>query len=156
MTASAWTKDRIERLATLWKEGKTAEQVARALGDGISRSAVLGKVYRMRLSDGRVSPTTTGAARPRAETTLKPAVVRPAGARSSGGERPPIQETGRVSVLTVSRHQCRWPIGDPGSPAFSLCGRSSVRGVYCASHAQIAYRPAADTPRTLERLAGLA
>ncbi len=155
MTASAWTRDRIERLTKLWNEGKTAEQVARELGDGISRSAVLGKIYRMGLSDGRVSPPTKTAAPPRARTTPKPPRVRSASVSSSGAGCDRLQETGRASLLTVSRHQCRWPIGDPRSPAFSFCGRSTVRGAYCAAHAQIAYRAAGEAQRTLERLAGL-
>lgn len=153
MTASIWTKDRIERLTTLWKEGKTADQVARALGDGVSRSAVLGKVFRVGLSAGRASPATKVAARPRDGMTPKPLAVRPESARSSGGPRAQLEEIGRASLLTIGRHQCRWPIGDPRSPAFSLCGRVSVRGAYCGSHAQIAYRPTADIPRALERLA---
>lgn len=155
MTASAWTKDRIERLAALWKEGKTAEQVARDLGDGISRSAVLGKVYRMGLSDQRVSPATNAAA-VRPAPMPKASAVCPPDRRSSGGDRDQPQEPGRASLLTVGRHQCRWPIGDPRSPAFSLCGGPSVRGAYCACHAQIAYRPRGETSRTLEQLAGLA
>ena len=155
MTASVWTKDRIERLTTLWKEGRTADQVALALGDGVSRSAVLGKVYRMGLSVGRAS-TSRKAARPRAKTDPKPASARPARSKSASREWDCLAEPGRASLLTVGRNQCRWPIGDPRSPAFSLCGRSSFRGAYCGCHAQIAYRPRGDTPRTLERLAGLA
>ena len=53
MTASAWTEDRVGRLKTLWHEGQTAEQIARDLANGITRCAVLGKVYRMGLSAGR-------------------------------------------------------------------------------------------------------
>lgn len=53
MTASAWTDDRIGRLKKLWLEGQTAEQIARDLANGITRSAVLGKVHRMGLSAGR-------------------------------------------------------------------------------------------------------
>ena len=53
MTASAWTDDRIGRLKTLWLAGQTAEQIALDLANGITRSAVLGKVHRMGLSAGR-------------------------------------------------------------------------------------------------------
>lgn len=155
MTTSIWTKHRVERLTTLWKEGQTADQVARALGDGVSRSAVLGKVFRMGLSAGRASTSSKVSVPTRAKTELKPAAVRLVRSKSAGQARDGLTELGRATVLTVGRNQCRWPIGDPRWPAFSLCGRSSVRGAYCACHAQLAYRPTGDTPRTLERLAGL-
>jgi len=156
MTASTWTEDRVERLRRLWNEGRTADQVARELADGITRSAVLGKLYRLGLSARRaVPPVKPKTERPRApaSTQMRPDVrPRPAG--------PPIldrvEDVGRATLLTLGRTDCRWPLGDPRSPAFSLCGRPAVRGAYCASHAEIAYRPAADTPRSLERLAGLA
>jgi len=158
MTASAWTDDRIERLKTLWKEGRTAEQVAFELANGITRSAVLGKVYRMGLSAGRpASP-----AKPRAERssttgrTSTPPAVGPRTTAPPQRDRERAPEMGRASLMTIRRTDCRWPLGDPRSPAFSLCGRPAVRGSYCRAHAEIAYRPAADTPRSLERLAGLA
>ena len=85
MTASAWTDDRIDRLKTLWLEGRTAEQIAAELKNGITRSAVLGKVYRMGLSAGRParppvrSPTPTRRASSARE---KPAVTRACWMRS--------------------------------------------------------------------------
>ncbi len=53
MTASAWTDDRVGRLKTLWLEGRSAAQIARDLDHGLTRSAVLGKVYRLGLSAAR-------------------------------------------------------------------------------------------------------
>ena len=53
MTASAWTEDRIDRLRTLWIAGRSAARIARELDHGITRSAVLGKIYRLGLSAGR-------------------------------------------------------------------------------------------------------
>ena len=69
MTASPWTDDRIDRLKTLWLDGKTADEVACDLAHGITRSAVLGKVHRMGLSVGRT-------ARRRATPTEAPASPR--------------------------------------------------------------------------------
>ena len=45
----SWTDERVERLQTLWKEGKTASRIAGELG-GVSRNAVLGKIHRLGLS----------------------------------------------------------------------------------------------------------
>ena len=151
---SAWTEDHISRLKKLWLEGRTAEWIARELGPGISRSAVLGKVYRMGLAAQRVAPDTPG---PR---------PRPAG-QSDHGEAARIgksdrrlkvrsglvplssSERGTRSILTVGRSDCRWPIGDPLASEFSLCGRRVSRGAYCADHAAIAYSGA---PRPSESL----
>jgi GcrA cell cycle regulator len=44
----AWTAERIELLKKLWVEGETAAAIAGRLG-GLSRSAVLGKIFRLRL-----------------------------------------------------------------------------------------------------------
>lgn len=155
MTASAWTQDRVERLRILWKAGRTAEQVAHELANGITRSAVLGKVYRMGLSAGR-------AARPVQPRPERPSRLKRAQTRSAVGLGPTdtpmperVSERGRASVMTIRRTDCRWPLGDPRSPAFSLCGRPAVRGAYCGVHAEIAYRPAGDMTRSLERLVGL-
>jgi GcrA cell cycle regulator len=43
-----WTQARIAELKRLWSAGKTADAIGAALG-GITRSAVLGKVFRLRL-----------------------------------------------------------------------------------------------------------
>ena len=143
MTASAWTQDRIDRLRILWRDGKTADQIARDLGQGISRSAVLGKVHRMGLSQGRV---------PRAAPPIKvdPPPVRAARAPV---QKAPLPEPGLATVLSVRRRQCRWPYGEPGAADFSLCGRPVARGAFCASHAAVAYRTPPETGHSLERLA---
>ena len=153
MTASAWTDDRIGRLKKLWLEGRTAEQIARDLANGITRSAVLGKVHRMGLSAGRSGrPPKRLAAAPK-PLRLAPTRFRPA--QPIGAPSEVAAEHGLVTLLSVRRCQCRWPFGEPGTADFSLCGQPVTRGAFCASHAAIAYRPAADTPRTLERLARL-
>ncbi|MBI2260854.1 MAG: GcrA cell cycle regulator [Caulobacterales bacterium] len=153
MTASAWTEDRVGRLKTLWHEGQTAEQIARDLANGITRCAVLGKVYRMGLSAGR--PTASAKAARRAPTTAPPSRARPPVSPRPCIGPEPMPEKGVATLLSVRRHQCRWPLGDPLAASFSLCGREVAKGAYCASHAQIAYRPGRETPQSLERLARL-
>ena len=51
----SWTDERVERLSTLWLEGRSASQIAADLGEGVSRNAVIGKVHRLGLS-GRAVP----------------------------------------------------------------------------------------------------
>ena len=51
----SWTDERINTLKKMWKEGKSAAEIAKALGKGVTRNAVIGKAHRMGLS-GRPSP----------------------------------------------------------------------------------------------------
>ena len=50
-----WTEERVERLKTLWQEGKSASYIASELG-GVSRNAVIGKVHRLGLSGRGKAP----------------------------------------------------------------------------------------------------
>ena len=55
---SAWTQARINLLKRLWPEGRSAETIALELGGGLTRNAVLGKVARLGLSEGRTGART--------------------------------------------------------------------------------------------------
>ncbi len=46
-----WTNERVEQLRHLWNEGLTASQIARELGGGVSRNAVIGKAHRLGLGN---------------------------------------------------------------------------------------------------------
>ncbi|MFT7027103.1 MAG: GcrA cell cycle regulator [Paracoccaceae bacterium] len=46
----SWTDERVEALKGMWNEGKSASQIAKALG-GVTRNAVIGKVHRLGLSN---------------------------------------------------------------------------------------------------------
>ena len=59
MNAMNWSDDRVEQLKSLWTEGLSASQIARALG-GVTRNAVIGKVHRLGLA-GRASPAAPNA-----------------------------------------------------------------------------------------------
>lgn len=49
-----WTDARVKRLKDLWMKGRSASEIAEAIG-GLSRNAVIGKAHRLGLS-GRASP----------------------------------------------------------------------------------------------------
>ena len=51
-----WTEERVEVLKKLWLDGFSASQIAKQLGDGLTRNAVIGKVHRLGLS-GRAAPS---------------------------------------------------------------------------------------------------
>jgi len=151
MTAG-WTEDRVGALTKLWLEGQSASQIAKALGGGVTRNAVIGKVHRLGLS-GRAAPsqparTTYRPTRPRAAA---PAPAQPSAPRRIEAAQPrPVPPTrpeptpempGTATVMTLGAHMCKWPIGDPSSTEFSFCGRRASEGVYCVEHARVAYQP---------------
>jgi GcrA cell cycle regulator len=141
-----WTEDRIADLRRYWLEGLSAAQVARRLGGGVTRNAVIGRVHRMGLA-GRDAPSRprpvagrpprTGCDKPSAGGLLRPRSTRPPLGR------PPLQDEVEPSatIHTLSAHTCRWPIGDPGEASFGFCGRrAGVRGPYCETHTALAGR----------------
>ncbi len=76
----SWTEQRVERLSTLWLEGRSASQIAAELGEGVSRNAVIGKVHRLGLSGRAVPPPAEAAAvRPRdgAPADVRPEIAAP-------------------------------------------------------------------------------
>jgi GcrA cell cycle regulator len=148
MTPQGWTDDRVETLKRLWLDGLSAAQVARRLG-GVSRNAVIGKLYRLGLTGVRAAaarPRRIAGASPHASRPVRPRGPRP-GQAALPPPRPPSQsaislQPGLVRDLSGLRpHACKWPIGDPQAEDFSFCGRpASGEGPYCREHHQIAHR----------------
>ncbi len=54
----SWTDERVEKLKTMWAEGKSASQIAKELGD-VTRNAVIGKVHRLGLSNRNAAAAKT-------------------------------------------------------------------------------------------------
>ena len=135
----SWTSERIEQLKSLWTEGLSASHIARVMGGGISRNAVIGKVHRLGLA-GRVTA-------PRAERIRLPSA--PRHVRHHIPEPPIVEEDPIIledgsfaTVLTINDRMCRWPIGDPAETEFHFCGRKPKTGSpYCEAHARKAYQP---------------
>ena len=166
MTAG-WTEDRVGALKKLWLEGQSASQIAKQLGGGVTRNAVIGKVHRLGLS-GRAAPSQPARAtfrpsRPRpVHPTQAPSAprrieaVQPRVAAAASVPAPMPDLPGTATVMTLGAHMCKWPIGDPSSTEFSFCGRRASEGVYCVEHARVAYQPqvkrgATDLARSLRR-----
>ena len=142
MNALNWTEDRVEQLRTLWTEGLSASQIARVLGGGVTRNAVIGKVHRLGLA-GRATAV-------RSDRPRLPSAPRLGGMRMHHQPPAPIVEEDPVTlddgsfatVLTISNTMCRWPIGDPAESEFHFCGRKpKVGSPYCEAHARKAYQP---------------
>jgi GcrA cell cycle regulator len=157
----SWTNERIELLQKLWLEGWSASRIARELACGITRNAVIGKVYRLGLS-GRVNARSgkVQASPPRQKAPRRPSHRHPDTPQIAGNTAlafhpfvidAPAPQTVRDVVVPISEpvtiselreSMCRWPIGDPAQSEFRFCGAKKLpgQGPYCACHAGIAYQ----------------
>jgi GcrA cell cycle regulator len=79
----AWTAERVDLLRRLWGEGATAGAIAVRLA--MSRSAVMGKVFRLRLNAGDAAASRSKRQKPADATS-------PSG-RRGGKRRPPPPPT---------------------------------------------------------------
>ncbi len=161
----SWTEQQIEALKKMWGHGYSASDIAKALGEGMTRNAVIGKAHRLKLSagpgttvtrqektvsvGGSVIPTMTKVAKKRAMLRPLPPVQQPdILVKTSLPPREPtirpietLKKAEGIAVTKAGEHHCRWPIGDPRSPDFRFCGCKTVEGLpYCADHARIAYQ----------------
>jgi GcrA cell cycle regulator len=144
-----WNEERIETLTKLWRDGYSASQVAQQLGS-VSRSAVIGKVHRLGLA-GRDAPSrpSSPGGRPAKIRATAGGVIRtpsPRPARPARPAQPSVPAAAFIvaptaTIVTLTEHGCRWPIGEPDESDFGFCGRLKAKGaVYCIGHAPMATR----------------
>lgn len=158
----SWTDERIALLRTSWESGMTASQIAEALGEGVTRNAVIGKAHRLGL-EARPSPVKLGEI---VEDIVEGVVAAVEGVFGGSGtvsdaiaavtaprtppKRParpaaPVKPA-KTTLLDLSEKVCKWPIGHPGETDFHFCGKPSQTGFpYCTEHCAIAYQ--AQLPR---------
>lgn len=153
----AWTEERIAQLKAGWEGGMTASQIAEALGEGVSRNAVIGKAHRLGLEsrpspvkgteDATPAPTPAKAAAPVAATVAPTAPAATAVAKAPATKKPArTGKAARTTLLDLNEKICKWPIGHPGDADFHFCGKPSQAGFpYCTEHCLIAYQ--AQLPR---------
>ena len=153
-----WTDERVAELKRLWTEGKSAGQIRDILSGGLTRSAVIGKVHRLKLPK-RAATGASAQRRPkphgnRGQPKVN-AIVASAAARARIA--PPAFEpepfdaetdvgidiTKRVGLMDLTSHTCRWPVGaDTGAKQmFCGCRKGKDAGPYCLEHtAKAEYR----------------
>ncbi|MFC3052205.1 GcrA family cell cycle regulator [Kordiimonas pumila] len=125
----AWTEDRIDQLKKLWDNGLSASQIAKELGEGVTRNAVIGKAHRLGLKS-------------------RPSPVKTDGEKKKVAPKKIAKKSGKkfVTLLDLTDRMCKWPSGHPGDADFQFCGKASEPGMpYCAGHCAEAYQ--AQPPR---------
>ena len=129
----SWSDDRVAVLKRLWGEGKTAAEIAKELGEGVTRNAVIGKAHRLKLSS-RMSPIQQNAKKVKSNNDAPPPPRRVM-------KKVPIILGKQVKMQDLRDKMCRWPNGDPQTEGFSFCGCTTMEGLpYCEGHASIAYQ----------------
>lgn len=152
-----WSPQNVVRLQSLWQDGLTATQIARALGEPCTRNAVIGKLHRAKLfSRGapKMNPVVVGkpaVARLRPQRAvavravrlpkpklpprpmLKPKLVSEPAPRIDMDAVLPASRP--VTLMERTESQCCWPIGDPKIDTFRYCGAPRAsEGSYCKAH----------------------
>jgi GcrA cell cycle regulator len=134
----AWPVERINWLKDLWIVKRlSASQIGRLFG--LSRSAILGKVFRLGLSGTRKKPVT-------ARITARPRHVVPTGRRMKAAtvvvdaveadivEAPFLNRT----IDKIALGECHYPHGD--HTPFLFCGQPVQEGSwYCPHHHRLSY-----------------
>ncbi|WP_026607353.1 GcrA family cell cycle regulator [Methylocapsa acidiphila] len=167
----SWTDERIDLLQKLWLQGMSASRIASELANGLTRNAVIGKVYRLGLSGRtKVTAATSPSPRPQQQKSQpRPQNPRPAAPMVQGNtalalaptplpaQAPSpapsrdvvVQMNEPVTIMELRESMCRWPMGDPTGLEFRYCGarKPPGEGPYCAHHARIAYVPQQDRRR---------
>jgi|HubBroStandDraft_3_1064219.scaffolds.fasta_scaffold00924_12 hypothetical protein len=161
-----WVGERVERLSTLWAEGKSDSKIAAILStewqQTVSRCAIIGARHRHLSKDNRKSivngaivmtrpkkprpPKTSGLAQ-RGQRYVAPGrlVLRPKvpsisnlrGPQSNFQLDVPGMEYKRVGLLELTGSTCHWPLDDG-----HYCGnaRAEDHKSYCSYHAALATR----------------
>jgi GcrA cell cycle regulator len=164
--ANAWPPEKVEALRALIAHAPplTASEMAARLG--VTRNAVLGKCYRLKLpicggpvprprisrrTDKPKPPTLTMISLTKASPLkTKPPAILP----SVPEPKPLLVEDGDMwardlsdtvqAVMALTARTCRWPIGDPKEPGFRFCmvEKPADGRPYCEEHHALAWRRA--------------
>lgn len=153
---SDWSNADISRVKAMWRKGATAAEIAAALGNGLTRGAVLGKVHRLGLKRADEAPAKPRAAsaasarKPAANASArKPAANRKAQAplRAPAKLKPAPRKAepeGPMPIWALGQCQCRWPIGNLLDPPGLFCAAATADGSsWCPVHEQMVYTGAA-------------
>lgn len=116
-----WPQEKIDELTRLWGEGATTAKIAKALG--VTKSAITGKVHRLKLP-GRPSPIRSpryALAKSNAWAEKRAAAPRPV--KLSPRQVRDLQiPTWKIST----RSKCRFPLWGTERPTHAYCGAPVV------------------------------
>ena len=141
---SPWSDDRnVQKLRDLWPLGTSCSQIARIIGCGLTRNAVVGKAHRLGL-EPRIDPKL-----PVYEQVVQRAKYR-AAPRPKKEKRvtlpePPTQTAAMpIPFAQASRFQCLYAVDSPNRPGTAetpVCGALCVNGErFCGVHLAVCWK----------------
>jgi len=132
---SWWTEERVDELKARLGRGESGTEICVAM-QAVSRNAVVGKAYRLRL----VRPANfkvAKSARVRRPANPRPA-VRAKPAKMADEPALPVFENPKT-LMELQFGDCRWP-GDGSGINVLYCGAPTFNGrAYCLAHCRIAF-----------------
>ena len=161
MISAFWTKERVEELTQLWNSDHSSQDISERWG--ISRSAVVGKVYRLRRSGiplrteyeaARIHRTKAQhrrrkerasavpgnfryGAQPKKPSALLAQLLREA--KAGAPILPQATDVPRKALLDLEDRDCRFPCTT--GPPHRFCAAPRIPGLpYCLDHARRALR----------------
>lgn len=155
-----WTDERNDTARRLYLEGQSASQVARQLGGGVTRNAVIGKLARMGVRRGVIAATMSVvrnlAPRPRPPPTKprpEPAAHTPLAARqrkldsmraATAATPAPSGPLGGKTLLDLRSTDCRYTLDGPIGAEQRFCAgfAPDVLHPWCPTHRAIVYTQA--------------
>jgi hypothetical protein len=116
-----------ELLQGPWSYAEIASALSRSFGAEFTKSATIAKATRCGLADKHRPNNRQG--RPRKPVYRHPVAVKPR----------PKHTPGKVTLLQLDNHTCRWPVEGEYPPYF-FCGIQPLESLpYCAEHSRLAY-----------------
>ena len=142
----AWDDQRVEKLRIYWARGYTASEIARALGEGVTRNSVIGKAHRLKLAARAPSKKSKFKSPEKQDAT-----------NNLNKQEGRISKKNRFRSLLLDKSfppenpkqleelddkNCRWPSQHhPNEEGFYFCGRPPVEGFsYCKLHVLLAFQ----------------
>lgn len=144
-TPFAWTTKNTSHLIRMRRDGKSAAQIAAQLGGGVTRNAVLGKLFRL-CNLGEKLPHITLTPKPRMPSSTyvlrlpvgTPTAARPIEATPYDYVDP--QDPGLLRMMDLKAHHCRWPLNNALGGEYFFCGSKKFGSKpYCDKHCAVAY-----------------
>jgi len=163
--AGHWTFERDEELLRLKRQKYSAAGIAAMMGDGLTRNAVLGRLHRLGIKEGKVVKKRSAPRNPDAKKPVRKlhanfalparqyvAAIEGTSDKATFWLHAPPRPKSRIvcteadinlastplniMMMDLGPEHCRWPVNDPEPKGDHLfCGHPKRFGSYCAAHA---------------------
>ena len=140
----AWDDQKVEKLRIYWTRGYTASEIARVLGEGVTRNSVIGKAHRLALAARAPSKKSKSPKKQNMASNLNKQeghISKKSRFRSLLLDKSFPPENPK-QLEELDDKNCRWPNQlHPNEEGFYFCGRPPVVVFsYCKLHVLLAFQ----------------